>query len=100
LACDLPGLAGHRRRHPDHSLTGGDQRRLKARGDMTAVLDRPHPVCVQAGGEPQRLQRSSVAGRDLALPAQRAGLPVDGDQHVVALVGVCPDHDHVRRPFV
>ncbi len=67
---------------------------------MPAVLDRPHPLPVQSGGEPQRLKRSGVASQDLALPAEGAALPVDRDQHVVALVGACPDHDHVRRPFV
>ena len=83
-----------------HPPASSDQRRFQARGDMPAVLDRPHPLLVQAGGEPQRVKRSRVAGRDLALPPQRAGLPIDCDQRVVALVGVCPDHDHVRRPFV
>jgi hypothetical protein len=97
---DLAGLAGHRGRHPDHPLTGGDQRRFQACGDVPAVLDRPHPLLVKTGGEPQRIQRAGVGGRDRALPRQRAGLPIDRDQHVVALVGVYPNHDHVPRPFV
>jgi hypothetical protein len=96
LAGDLARLAGHRRRHPDHPFTGRDQRRLQARRDMPAVLDRPHPLRVlQAGGEPQRLKRPFIAGRDLALALQLAGLSVHRDQRVVALVGVCPEHDHV-----
>jgi hypothetical protein len=97
---DPPRLAGHRGRDPDHPLAGSDQRRFQARGHVPAVLDRPHPFLLQTTGEPQSLKRSSVAGRDRQLPAYGPRLPVHRDQHVVALVSVCPNHDHVPRPFV
>ena len=69
LARDLAGLAGHRGRHADHPLASGDQRGLQARGDVPAVLDRPHPLLIAA-------QRRTAEHRALQRrwPGSRAGL--------------------------
>jgi hypothetical protein len=47
LALPLPRRAHPVRCHANDAHTGGDQRVLKAPGDMPAVLDRPHPLVIQ-----------------------------------------------------
>jgi hypothetical protein len=80
-------------------LTRSQQRPLKTSRDMPAILDRPHPLTIKRGGEPQPVQRAGITSRDLKLPSQHPGLPIERDQRVVALVGICPDHDHVLCPL-
>ena len=48
LSLATPRLADPVRRDAHNSLASGDQRLLKPAGDMPAVLDRPHPLVIQA----------------------------------------------------
>jgi hypothetical protein len=47
-------------RHPDHPITARDQPALQATRHVPAVLDRPHPLAIELGREPQRLKRPVV----------------------------------------
>jgi hypothetical protein len=59
---------------------------------MTAVLDRPNTVCVQATGPAQCIEVPRLVGLDLAGAVQPAGPVVDGHHRVRALVRVRSDH--------
>jgi hypothetical protein len=88
LALALAGGAHPLRRDPDDLLAGGQQRLLKALGDVPAVLDRPHAIIIQAAGPADRGQMPRLVGLDLAVAADPAGSLVDRRERVRALVRV------------
>jgi hypothetical protein len=87
------------RRHPDHLLTGSDQRLLESTRDVPAVLDRPHALVIEPARPAHRGQMPQLVSLDLALPAHAA--PVPSSTAASACVRLCvrSDHDHLRRPF-
>jgi hypothetical protein len=99
LALPTPGGAHPVRRHPDHPLTGGDQRLFEPTRDVPAVLDRPHALVIELARPPHRGQIPQLLSLDLTLPAHPAGPLVDRRQRVRALVCVRSDHDHLHRPL-
>jgi hypothetical protein len=60
-------VGGHVRRDPQHPLAAGDHKPLEAAGDMPAVLDRPHPLAVEAARPPQHGVKAAPADRDRSL---------------------------------
>ena len=100
LALPLAGGAHPVRRDPHDPLAGGQQRLLEPARDVPAVLDRPHPLLVQAPSPPDRGQMPGLVSLDLPAAAHPAGSLIDRRQRVRALVRVRPDHDHMHRPFV
>ena len=105
---DLVGLAGltlatprgaHQlRRHAHDALAGAEQRLLEAAGEPAAVLDRPDSLVRQRARPAQHAARAVLVGPDLKLRDQQPGAGVDRREHVRALVGIRPDHDHPRVP--
>jgi hypothetical protein len=63
--------------------------------DVTAVLDRPDALLIEAARPPHRGQVPRLVGPNLPLPAQPAGSLVDRRQRVRPLVCVHPNHDHL-----
>jgi hypothetical protein len=86
------------RRDADDPLADSQQRPLKAPRNRAAVLDRPHPLVVQAPGPADRGQMPRIVGLDLPAAAYLAGRLVDHSKRVRPLVRVRPDHDHVTVP--
>ena len=86
------------RRNPHDPLARRQQRLLEAPGDMPAVLDRPHPLLVQAARPPDRGQMPWLISLDLSRPAHTTGPPIDSRQRMRPLVRVRPDHDHMTVP--
>ena len=94
LARGAPG-AGHVLRRDAHDpLAAGDQEPLERAGDVPAVLDRPHPLCVERPRPPQQLAERALARRHGQLAARGGGERVDRAAGVRSLVRVRPDHDH------
>jgi Resolvase, N terminal domain len=91
-------LARQRRRDADHPFPGRRQRALQPRGDVPAVLHRPHPIPAKPGREPHGVQGTVVARRNRPLPTTGAGDGVHSDDRVRALVRFHPNHDHVPVP--
>ena len=88
------------RRHADDPLTRRQQRLLEPPRDVPAVLDRPHPLLIQATRPPHRGQMPGIVRLDLPAAADPAGALIARRQRVRALSRVRPDHDHVPRPLV
>jgi len=75
-----------------------EQRLLKPTRNRPTVLDRPHPLLIQATSPLDRGKMPSFLGLDLPLSAHSARSLVDRRQRVRALVRVRPDHDHCTVP--
>jgi hypothetical protein len=73
-----------------------DQSALQA--TVPAILNRPHPLVVELRGDPQRVERPVVRGRDRQLPARGPSYRIQRDKRVLTLVRVHPDHDHLHVP--
>jgi hypothetical protein len=90
LALALAGGAHPVRSNPDHALARRQQRLLKAPRDMPAVLDRPHPLLVEASRPPHRRQMPRLIGLDLPLATNPAGSLDHRRQRVGALCVSAP----------
>ena len=99
LPLPAPRSAHPMRRHANDPLARGQQRLLEPARDMPAVLDRPHPLLVEASRPTQRGQMPRFLSLDLALAVDPARAIVHSRQHMCALVRVRADHDHLDRPF-
>jgi hypothetical protein len=82
------------RRNARDALAGAEERLLKPAGEPAAVLDRPHPVVRQRARPAQHAAVAVLVGPGLELCHQHPGAGIDGGEHVRALVGIRPDHDH------
>ena len=93
-------LAGHQpRRDPDHALAMNEQEPLEGTGNVPAVLQRPHPLVLQAARPVQRRREASITNRDRLVAQQLAADGGDRGDRVRALVHVRTEHDHGLRPF-
>jgi len=92
-------LAGHQRgRNANDAFAAADQKALKRARDMSAVLQRPHPLPAKATCRDEHLLEPADADLDGRLAHQRAGPCVDCGDGVRALVHVCTEHHHCGRP--
>ena len=94
LAARAP-RAGHQpRRDANDALAAREQEPLQRARDMPAVLQRPHPLAVEAARPDQQRREPASADRDRLVAEQLTGRGVDRRDRVRALVGVRPEHDH------
>jgi hypothetical protein len=76
-----------------------DQEPLKRPGHVPAIFNHPDALVIERPRRHQE-QAEAVLHRRFGPLGKLAAQRIRRDQRVVALVGVCPDHDHLRRPFV
>jgi hypothetical protein len=76
------------RRDAHDPLAGGQQRLLEPARDVPAILDRPHPLLIQAARPPDRGEMPRIIRLDLPAAADPAGSLVDRRERVRALVRV------------
>jgi hypothetical protein len=82
LAGAAAGAGGKVRRDPQHPLATLDQKPLKRPGHVPAVLDRPHPLAIEAARPSQQHAESAPADRDGLLAPQLAGRRGNGGDRV------------------
>jgi hypothetical protein len=88
LALPVARGAHPMRRDAHDPLAGGQQRLLEPARDVPAILDRPHPLLIQAARPPDRGEMPRIIRLDLPAAADPAGSLVDRRERVRSLVGV------------
>jgi hypothetical protein len=91
--------AGQLRRDAHDPFAVSDQRALQTRGDLPAVLDRPHPLRVEHVRPPPRPEHPAHVGAHRTHRDHTARGRVQCRQRMRALVRIHPDHDHAHRPL-
>ena len=94
LAAGAPGPGHQPRRDANDTLATRDQEPLQRARDMPAVLQRPHPLAIEAARPDHQRREPAGTDRDRLVAEHLAGRRVDRRDRVRALVGVRPEHDH------
>ena len=89
-----PGLSHQLRGNPHHFLPTGQQIALQARGEMPAILDRPHHLGLEPFTGPHHRLAMPGTGSGHDLLGQLAADLVDGNEGMRALVYIGSNNNH------